>query len=81
MKRSESMRVTVAVMALCSVLLGACGGSSGSAPAHDDHGHDAHGHGGHDHADEPEGPNGGRLLTEGDVTVELRIVRDRKSVV
>ena len=73
------MRVTVAVMALCSVLLGACGGSSGSAPAHDDHGHDAHGHGGHDHADEPEGPNGGRLLTEGDVTVELRIVDEPRN--
>lgn len=64
------MRLTVTVMVLCSVLLGGCGGPQGAQPGHDDHGPDH----GHDHADEPEGPNGGRLLTEGDLTVEVRVI-------
>ncbi|MCX6954138.1 MAG: efflux RND transporter periplasmic adaptor subunit [Verrucomicrobia bacterium] len=38
-------------------------------------GHDAHGHGGHDeHAEEGEkGPHGGRLLSDGDFSIELAI--------
>ncbi|MBU3671733.1 MAG: HlyD family efflux transporter periplasmic adaptor subunit [Sinobacteraceae bacterium] len=63
------MRLTVSVMVLCSALLGACGGSQSSQSGHDDHGH-----GGAEHADEPQGPNGGRLLTEGDLTIEIRLV-------
>jgi len=63
------MRLTVSVMVVCSVLLGGCGGPQVAQPGHDDHGH-----GGSEHADEPEGPNGGRLLTEGDLTVEIRLV-------
>ena len=73
MSGGGAMRLTVSVMVLCSVLLGACGGSQGSKPAHDDHAHGGHEHA-HEHADEPEGPNGGRLLTEGDLSVEIRLV-------
>ena len=64
------MRLTVSVMMLCGLLLGGCGGPQGPQSGHEG---DAHDHG-HDHADEPEGPNGGRLLTEGDLTVEVRLV-------
>jgi len=46
------------VMGLLGLVLTACGGPAGD----------------HSHADEPAGPNGGRLLTDGDVTVEIRIV-------
>ena len=43
----------------------------------DEHGHDKHGHGDHghgEHEDEPpKGPHGGRLLTSGDLSLELTI--------
>lgn len=50
----------------------------GHDSAHDDHGgdsgHDEHGHGDHhDEHQEPTGPNGGRMLEDGDIAVELRI--------
>ncbi|MFM8845122.1 MAG: efflux RND transporter periplasmic adaptor subunit [Gammaproteobacteria bacterium] len=57
------------VMGLLALALTACGGPAGGSQ---EHGHE---HGGdHGHDDEPEGPNGGRLLTDGDVTIEIRIV-------
>lgn len=59
---------------LLGVVLAGCGQSS--APQADDH--SGQGHGGHvagdGHEDAPEGPNGGRLLSRGDLSVELKIV-------
>jgi cobalt-zinc-cadmium efflux system membrane fusion protein len=55
---------------LLLVLLAACA-------RHDEHGHDAHGHGHDAHEEEVErGSHGGRLLSEGELTVELAIFED-----
>jgi cobalt-zinc-cadmium efflux system membrane fusion protein len=70
MKGVRVMRFAgLVVMGLLALALTACGGPAGGSQ---EHGHE---HGGdHGHDDEPEGPNGGRLLTDGDVTIEIRIV-------
>jgi len=57
------------VMGLLGLVLSACSGPAGDSH---DHGH-SHGDD-HGHVDEPKGPNGGRLLTDGDLMVEIRIV-------
>lgn len=59
------------------ILLALLAGCSSHDHDHDDHsGHD-HGHGhGHDHDDVPTGPNGGRLLDSGNITLELAIFED-----
>jgi len=70
------------VVLLASLLVFVLAGCGGDAPGHDDpghpdhaghadHGHDDHGH--HDEHQEPAGPNGGRMLEDGDIAVELRI--------
>lgn len=74
MKRYAPTLMSLFLFALLSAGLTACG-------ARDDDAHadgDAHGHGHDDHA-EPEaakGEHGGRLLTEGELTVELAIFED-----
>jgi cobalt-zinc-cadmium efflux system membrane fusion protein len=56
-------------------LLASCTGHDHDDHDHAGHGH-AHGHGHDDHEDVPTGPNGGRLLESGDVTLELAIFED-----
>jgi cobalt-zinc-cadmium efflux system membrane fusion protein len=48
------------------------------AGGHDEHGHDEHGHGEHEEAaaELAKGPNKGRLLVNGDITLELAIFED-----
>jgi cobalt-zinc-cadmium efflux system membrane fusion protein len=81
-----SLRHCLPLLAFLALLAG-CGGANhdghGHAEdahaGHDDHGHDDHGHGhGHGaHEDEPEqGPNGGRMLREGEIALELKIFED-----
>jgi cobalt-zinc-cadmium efflux system membrane fusion protein len=79
MSRSTSGRINALRVTLCLLLitlLGACHAPDHAA-ADADHGH-AHGPAAHDDhggADEhhPEGPNGGRLLSEGDFALEMGI--------
>jgi cobalt-zinc-cadmium efflux system membrane fusion protein len=76
-----SLRHCLPLLAILALFAG-CGahehghddhGHAGAA-GHDDHGH---GHGHDDHEDEHEqGPNGGRMLREGDIAVELKIFED-----
>jgi len=69
------------LIVLLTLGLAACGGHAHDddhGHDHDAHGHDAHDHDDHDdHADEaPKGPNGGRLLEDNGLSVELKIEED-----
>ncbi|MGB0514533.1 MAG: efflux RND transporter periplasmic adaptor subunit, partial [Wenzhouxiangellaceae bacterium] len=60
-------------MIMLATLLALIAGCGDGRHSHDDHAHDSRGHGHHDEHNEPTGPNGGRLLEDGEIQVELRI--------
>jgi len=69
-----SLKTTAAGFGLAMLLaLGACGG--GAPEAADRHSEEGHG-AGEAHGDDERGPHGGRMLREGDFTIELTIFED-----
>lgn len=66
---TQSILKKLTTLAVATLMLAACGQSS------NDHAHEegGHGHGEAAHDEVPKGPNGGRLLSDGDFTIEITI--------
>lgn len=66
-------KLPISILAILALGAGAAYFIRNKSPAAPAGGHDAHGHGAHAEAEVEKGPHGGRLLSDGDFSIELAI--------